>query len=234
MKSYKAELKYFEEQKNRPTLESLIEGKPYDKAIAELKEIAEDKGYTAAWLKQQTAQLNKDYHTYLQRAVEDYNAQLEKVKDKYQTANGVYFEHNYTAADYADLQFLQTLIKTRILNESGNNPVLVERILKDYINTVKGARAVMFLANDSEIGKCIKPHYDMAVNNAQTVAEKRFVAEKEATLDKIADEINRMEVNRTIGAALLKQSNERVTADFVDRANAIYWGSEDKGESKDV
>lgn len=234
MKSYKAELEYFKTQKNLPTLERVIEGAPYDKAVAELKEVAEDKGYTAEWLKKQMAQLNKDYHAYLTKAVEEYNASLEKVKDEYQTVNATSFEHNFTAADYADLQFLQSLIKTRILNECGKNPAMVERVLNDYINTQKGARAIMLLTNDKEVGDWTKQYYDTATANAQTPAEKRFIAEKAVALDKIADEVNRMEMNYTIGSSLLKQSHERVTADFVDRANEIYWGSGDKGESKDV
>lgn len=234
MRSYKAELDYFREQKNRPTLERVLIESPYEKAAEELKEIAEDKGYTAEWLKKQIAQLNKDYHAYLTKAVEEYNAQLEKVKDEYQTVNSTSFEHNFTAADYADLQFLQSLIKTRILNECGKNPAMVERVLKDYINTQKGARAIMLLTNDKEVGDWAKQYYDTATANAQTAAEKRFISEKAVALDKIADEVNRMETNYTIGSSLLKQSHERVTADFVDRTNEIYWGSVDKGESKNV
>lgn len=234
MKSYKAELDYFREMKNLPTLERVLVESPYEKAVAELKEVAEDKGYTAEWLKKQMAQLNKDYHAYLTKAVEEYNEKLEKVKDEYRTVNATSFEHNFTAADYADLQFLQSLIKTRILNECGKNPAMVERVLNDYINTQKGARAIMLLSNDKEVGDWTRQYYDTATANAQTPAEKRFIAEKAVALDKIADEINRMEINYTIGASLLKQSHERVTADFVDRANEIYWGSGDKEESQNV
>ncbi len=250
MRSYKAELDYFKAQKNLPTLEKIIEGMPYDKAVAELKEVAEDKGYTADWLKKQLAQLNKDYHAYLTKAVEEYNTQLEKVKDQYQTVNATSFEHNFTAADYADLQFLQSLIKTRVLNECGKNPAMIERVLNDYINTQKGARAIMLLSNDKEVGEWTRQYYDTAVSNAQSPAEKRFISEKAVALDKVADEVNRMEMNYTIGASLLKQSHERVTADFVDMTNEIYWGGENnvkrdgekavewgiegKGESKNV
>ena len=250
MRSYKAELDYFKAQKNLPTLEKVISGMPYDKAVAELKEIAEDKGYTADWLKKQLAQLNKDYHAYLTKAVEEYNAQLEKVKDQYQAVNATSFEHNFTAADYADLQFLQSLIKTRVLNECGKNPAMIERVLNDYINTQKGARAIMLLSNDKEVGEWTRQYYDTAVSNAQSPAEKRFISEKAVALDKVADEVNRMEMNYTIGASLLKQSHERVTADFVDMTNEIYWGGENnvkwdgekavewgidgKGESKNV
>ena len=223
MSNFGAMKRYIDSQNNRPLLKKLIEDKPYRRMLEELKKIAEDKGYTAEWLKEQTAELNKEFYALCEKAVLENRQKLNKAMAEYEQANGAYFEHSYSAADYADLQFLQTLIKTRILNECQNQPVLVERVIGEYVNTQKGARAIMFLVNDPEIGKLIQPHYKIATQNAQSAAEKRFYADKEAELNKKMKEINPMTQDDVIGTAMLDEARQRVQDDVVEQANTYYF-----------
>ena len=52
-------------------------------------------------------------------------AEIEKVR-------ATNFEHHYTESDYADLQFIQKLIKARIVAEGQNNDAMIGRIVDDY------------------------------------------------------------------------------------------------------
>lgn len=229
MSNFGAMKKYLDSQNSRPLIQKLIEDKPYRRMLAELKQIAEDKGYTAKWLKEQTAELNKEYYDFCLKAVMENRQKLDKAMEEYKQAKDIYFEHNYSAADYTDLQFLQTLIKTRLVNECKNQPVLAERVIAEYINTQKGARAIMFLANDPDISKdskiseMLKSHYNTATQNAQSAAEKRFYADKEAALDKMMSEINPLTFNDVLGTAMLSEASEWVGMDKAEKAGDFYF-----------
>lgn len=229
MSNFGAMKRYIDSQNNRPSIQKLIEDKPYRRMIAELKQIAEDKGYTAEWLKQQTAELNKEYYDFCLKAVMENRQKLDKAMAEYKQAKDIYFEHSYSAADYADIQFLQNLIKTRLVNECQNQPVLAERVIAEYINTQKGARAIMFLVNDPEMSKepkiseVLKGYYNTATQNAQSAAEKRFYADKEAALDKMMGEINPLTFNDVLGTAMLSEASERVGMDSAEKTNAFYF-----------
>ena len=228
MSNFGAMKKYIDSQNNRPSIQKLIEDNPYRRMLAELKQYAEDRGYTAEWLKKQTAEFNKEYHALCLNAVMENRHKLDKAMEEYNQAKGIFFQHNYSAADYADLQFLQNLIKTRLVNECKNQPVLAERVIAEYINTQKGARAIMFLANDPDISKdskiseVLKSHYNTATQNAQSAAEKRFYADKEAELNKKMDEINPLTFNDVLGTAMLNEASARVEMDNAVKADDYY------------
>lgn len=223
MRNYRAEIENLKKQAERPMLLKILEDKIYEHDLAELKQIAKDKGYTEEWLKNQIIELNKLYLEISEKALEDYDNQLSKSEEQANKIKNTNFEHNYTSTDYADLQFLQTLIKSRLLNESQNNLVIAERILKEYINTQKGARAITFLADDKEIGELIKGFYRTAYINAQSPAEKKFNATKEAELNKLNSDIVKMTQTAIIGQGNLRVAKERVQADEIARANSAYW-----------
>lgn len=229
MSNFGAMKRYIDSQNNRPSIQKLIEDKPYRRMLAELKQYAEDRGYTAEWLKKQTAELNKEYYDYCLKAVMENRQKLDKAMEEYKQAKDIYFEHNYSAADYTDLQFLQTLIKTRLVNECKNQPVLAERLIAEYINTQKGARAIMFLANDPDISKdsriseVLKSHYTTATQNAQSAAEKRFYADKEAALDEMMSEINPLTFRDVLGTAMLSEAYDRVGNDKVEKVGDFYF-----------
>ncbi|MGI6751540.1 MAG: hypothetical protein ACOX4U_02840 [Anaerovoracaceae bacterium] len=229
MSNFGAMKRYIDGQNNRPLIEKLIEDKPYSRMLSELKQLAEDKGYTAEWLKKQTAELNKEYYALCEKAVIENRQTLDKAMAEYKQANDIYFEHNYSAADHADIQFLQNLIRTRLVNECQNQPVLAERVIAEYINTQKGARAIMFLANDpeisrdSQISEVLKSHYTTATQNAQSAAEKRFYADKEAALNKMMSEINPLTFNDVLGTAMLSEASEWVGMDKAEKVGNIYF-----------
>lgn len=223
MRNYRAEIENLKKQAQRPMLQKILEDRIYEHDLAELNQLAKDKGYTKEWLNNQIVELNKLYLEISEKALEDYNDKLSKLEQQVTNINNTNFEHNYTSTDYADLQFLQTLIKSRLLNESQNNPVIVERILKEYINTQKGARAITFLADDKEIGELIKGFYRIAYINAQSPAEKKFNASKETELNKLNKDIVKMTQTAIIGQGNLRVAKERVQADELARANSAYW-----------
>lgn len=232
MSNFGAMKRYIDSQNNRPSIQKLIEDKPYRRMLAELKRIAKDKGYTAQWLKEQIVQLNKEYYDFCLKAVMENRQKLDKAMAEYEKANGAYFEHSYSAADHADLQFLQTLIKTRLLNECQNQPVLVERVIGEYINTQKGARAIMFLVNDPEIGGLLQIYYNTAMQNAQSAAEKRFYADKEAELNKKMSEINPLTFNDVLGTSMLSEASDRVGRDNAEKVNDYYFPKPKKQKMK--
>jgi hypothetical protein len=79
----------------------------------------------------------------------------------------------------------------------------------------------MFLSNDSQIGKLIKPYYSTAAINAKTAAEKQFDADKAARLDKLDEQIAPMIMNQVIGQAALKVAEERVSKDEAEWAGTF-------------
>jgi len=226
MRSYKTEIEFMKQQETRMTMEKLIEDRIYEQDLATLKQLAIDKGYTQEWLKRQIAQLNKQFLALAKQALDECSAKIDKLENERNKIKGVYFQPNYSATDYADLQFLQTLIKTRLMNEAHNQPIIAERILDEYINTQKGARAIMFLANDSELGNMVKRFYSRAAEQAQSASEKRFNADKAAEMAKIETQIINLSRTAIVGSALVKVAADRVRADEQERASSIYFGAE--------
>ena len=215
-------------------LNHLIGSHLYDKAAERIRQEQKNKAYTDAWAQEQTAKLNKEWLNIVRMAVAENNGEIQKKQDEYNKVQNTNFAHNYTPQDYADLQYLQTLIKARIINESGGQPALVERILGEFIYSQKGARAVMFLANDTEVGKAVKPFYPIAAENARTAAEKRFDEAKAAKLeqmDKVLIPLMQMSV---IGGAMLKQAEDRVNADMAAEAARLYFGGEEQEREKEL
>lgn len=204
-------------------LKDLIGQDFYNTIADSLKQEQRDKGYTDEWLKEAFYQSNRKWRDMLALAVAENNGEISKRMEQYAKIKNTNFAHNLSERDLTDLQFLQTLIKTRILNECQGQPYLVERMLDDYINTQVGARAIMFLANDSEVGKEVKPHYAKAAANAQSVAEKRFYEDKAAKLDRIDNEVAPFYFNAIIGDAMLKQTDERVNIDNAEQAAGHYF-----------
>lgn len=232
MSNFGAMKRYIDSQNRRPLITKLIEDKVYRTALEELKQLAEDKGYTEEWLRRQIEQLNKEFSALCEKAVMEHRQKLVQATDEYNQAKDIYFPHDYSAADYADLQFMQTLIKTRIMNECQNQPYLVERVVGEYINTQKGARAIMFLANDNEVGGLLQFYYNTAMQNAQPAAEKRFYADKEAELNKMKDEIDSLKRTDIIGSSLLDEAKQRVQDDIVGRTNDHYFPNRKKQTMK--
>ena len=204
-------------------LNDLIGQNFYNTLADNLKQEQKDKGYTDEWLKEAYYQLNHEWRDMLALAVAENNGEIQRRMEQYAAIKNTNFTHNLSERDLADLQFLQTLIKTRILNECHGQPYLVECVLNDYINTQVGARAIMFLANDGEVGKEVKPHYIRAAANAQSVAEKRFNEQKAEKLERIDGEVAPFYLNAIIGEAMLKQADERVNSDNAERAATHYF-----------
>lgn len=215
-------------------LNHLIGSHLYDKAEERIKQEQKNKAYTDAWAQEQTAKLNKEWLNIVRMAVAENNGEIQKKQDEYSKVQNTNFAHNYTPQDYADLQYLQTLIKARIINESGGQFALVERILGEFIYSQKGARAVMFLANDTEIGKAVKPFYSVAAENARTAAEKRFDEAKAAKLAELDNAMIPYMQNAVIGDAMLKQAEDRVNADIAAEAARLYFGGEEQEWEKEL
>ena len=208
-------------------LNQLIGSQVYSKAVEHIKQEQRNKGYTDEWAQEQTAKLNKEWLHTLRQAVAENNGIVQQKQGEYDRVKNTCFDHKYTPQDYADLQYLQTLIKARILNECGGQPAMVERVVGEFIYSHKGARAVMFLANDAEIGKLMKPHYATAAENARTAAEKRFDEEKAARLEQMDKAIIPYMQMAVIGDAMLKQAEAFVSADEAARAASVYFGGEE-------
>ena len=98
----------------------------------------------------------------------------------------------------------------------------------EFIHSQKGARAIMFLANDTEIGKEVKPFYPIAADNARTVAEKRFDEAKAAKLEQIDKALIPLMQMSVIGGAMLKQAEDRVNADMAAESERLYFGDEEQ------
>jgi hypothetical protein len=219
------------EQQSKQKLETIIGRDIYSDYLAQLQQAKKDHGYTDEWLHEQTVQLNRDWCHYVRSALAEYSGVVKGLQERYEQIQNTNFVHSYTERDYADFQFLQTLIKTRIVNECQNSPVLVERVLDEFIRTEKGAQAIMFLSNDSQIGKLIKPYYSTAAINAKTAAEKQFDADKAARLDKLDEQIAPMIMNQVIGQAALKVAEERVSKDEAEWAGTFYFGGKNSPEA---
>lgn len=166
-------------------LNDLIGSRLYNKSLERIEQEQKNKGYTDAWTQEQIVKLNKEWLDVVRMAVVENNGALRQKQAEYDRVKAMNFDHKYSPQDYADLQYLQTLIKTRIINESKEQPVLIRRIIEDYIFSQKGARAITFLANDPEVGEAIKPFYSTAAENAKTAAEKRFDEAKAAKLEQL-------------------------------------------------
>lgn len=220
------------EQKAKQELEALIGHDVYSDHLAVLQQAKKDHGMTDEWLEDATMQLDREWCEYVRGVLARYNGVIKGLQDKYTQIQQTNFNHSYTERDHADLQFLQTLIKTRILNECQNSPVLVERLLEDFIHTEKGARAIMFLSNDSEIGKLIQPHYTTAAANAKTAAEKQFDADKAARLDRLDEQIAPMIINQVIVQAVLNAAEERVGKDRAEWGATHYFGGKNSPEAQ--
>lgn len=209
-------------------LNHLIGSHLYDKAAERIKQEQKNRAYTDAWAQEQTAKLNKEWLEIVRRAVAENNGELQKKQDEYNRVQNTNFDHHYTPQDYADLQYLQTLIKARIINECGGQPALVERIIGEFIHSQKGARAIMLLSGDAEIGKEVKSFYSVAAENARTAAEKRFDEARAAKLDEMNKALISLMQMAAIGNAMLKQAEDRVNADIAVEAAKLYFGSEER------
>ena len=206
-------------------LNQLIGSHFYDKAAERIKQEQKNRAYTDEWAQEQTAKLNKEWLEIVRTAVAENNGEIQKKQDEYSKVQNTNFDHHYTPQDYADLQYLQTLIKARIINECGGQSALVERVLGEFIYSQKGARAIMFLANDAEIGKEVKPFYPVAAENARTAAEKRFDEAKAAKLERLDKETIPLLQMAVTGNAMLEQAEDRVNADRAAEAAKLYFGS---------
>lgn len=215
-------------------LNNLIGSHLYDKAVERIRQEQKNKAYTDAWAQEQTVKLNKEWLGIIRMAVAENNGEIQKKQDEYNRVKSVNFDHQYTPQHLADLQYLQTLIKARILNEGKEQPVLIKQIVEDYIFSQKGARAVMFLANDAEIGEMIKPFYSVAAENARTAAEKRFDEAKAAKLEQMDKALIPLMQNAVIGDAMLKQAEDRVNADISAEAARLYFGGEELAGEKEL
>ena len=206
-------------------LNQLIGSHLYDKAVERIKQEQRNRAYTDEWAQEQAAKLNKEWLEIVRTAVAENNGEIQKKQDEYNKVQNTNFDHHYTPQDYADLQYLQTLIKARIINECGGQSALVERVLGEFIYSQKGARAIMFLANDAEIGKAVKPFYPVAAENARTAAEKRFDEAKATKLERLDKETIPLLQMAVTGNAMLEQAEDRVNADRATEAAKLYFGS---------
>lgn len=213
-------------------LNQLIGSHLYNKTVEHIKQEQKNKAYTDEWAQEQTAKLNKEWLEIVRMAVAENNGEIQKKQDEYNRVQSTNFDHHYTPQDYADLQYLQTLIKARIINECGGQSALVERLLDEFIYSQKGARAIMFLANDTEVGKVVKPFYPIAAENARTAAEKRFDEAKAAKLNEIDKALIPLMQMAVTGNAMLEQAENRVSADWAAEAAKLYFGSEEQ-ETRD-
>lgn len=207
-------------------LQQLISNRPYEKALAALQKRKEDCGFTDKWYKDERRKMNAEWLSNVQDAVAEnqrYIGEQYTARDKIEAMN---YQHNYTERDYADLQFMQTLIKTRIVTEGQSNDTLIGRIISEYINTQVGARAIMFLTGDNEVGKAVLPFYKIATENAKTAAERKFEVDKAAALDKLDKALVPYLQADIIGGAMLTQAQEMVGVGMSEVCDAIYFPDE--------
>ncbi len=180
--------------------------------------------------------MNKEWRNKVQSAIEENSRYIDEQWAEIAKVRATNFEHRYTERDYADLQFMQNLIKTRIAAEGQNNGVLIGRIVDDYINTQVGARAIMFLSGDSEVGKLLQDYYPRAAQNAKSAAELQFEKDKAAELDRLESALIPFLQANIIGGGMLKAAEERVTADVVKQGDELYFSDEadedEKGKEK--
>lgn len=208
------------------TLQALIDTKPYPAALAKLQKQKEDCGYTDKWYQDELRKLNREWLNKVQSAIEENTRYIDEQRAELEKVRNTNFEHRYTERDYADLQFMQSLIKTRITAEGQNNDVLIGRIVDDYINTQVGARAIMFLSGDSEVGKLLQDYYPRAAQNAKSAAELKFEKDKAAELDRLDSALIPFLQANIIGGGLLKAAEERVTADVAKQGDELYFSGE--------
>ena len=217
-------------------LQSLIDTKPYPTALAKLQKQKEDCGYTDKWYQDELRKMNKEWRNKVQSAIEENSRYIDEQRAEIAKVRATNFEHRYTECDYADLQFMQNLIKTRIAAEGQNNGVLIGRIVDDYINTQVGARAIMFLSGDSEVGKLLQDYYPRSAQNAKSAAELQFEKDKAAELDRLESALIPFLQANIIGGGMLKAAEERVTADIVKQGDELYFSDEadedEKGKEK--
>ena len=98
-------------------LQSLIDTKPYPTALAKLQKQKEDCGYTDKWYQDELRKMNKEWRNKVQSAIEENSRYIDEQRAEIAKVRAANFEHRYTERDYADLQFMQNLIKTRIAAE---------------------------------------------------------------------------------------------------------------------
>ena len=108
-------------------LQSLIDTNPYPTALAKLQKQKEDCGYTDKWYQDELRKMNKEWRNKVQSAIEENSRYIDEQRAEIAKVRATNFEHRYTERDYADLQFMQNLIKTRIAAEGQNNGVLSQR-----------------------------------------------------------------------------------------------------------
>ena len=218
-------------------LQVLIDTNPYPAALAKLQKQKEDCGYTDKWYREGgLRKMNNEWLNKVQSAIEENTRYIDEQRAEIAKVRATNFEHRYTERDYADLQFMQNLIKTRIAAEGQNNGVLIGRIVDDYINTQVGARAIMFLSGDSEVGKLLQDYYPRAAQNAKSAAELQFEKDKAAELDRLESALIPFLQANIIGGGMLKAAEERVTADIVKQGDKLYFSDEadedEKGKEK--
>ena len=164
----------------------------------------------------------------MQSAIEENARYIDEQRAEIAKVRATNFEHRYTERDYADLQFIQNLIKTRMVAEGQNNEVLIGRIAD--------ARAIMFLSGDSEVGKLLQDYYPRAAQNAKSAAELQFEKDKAAELDRLESALIPFLQANIIGGGMLKAAEERVTADVVKQGDELYFSDEadedEKGKEK--
>ena len=92
-----------------------------------------------------------------------------------------------------------------------------------FTEGVNPARGLTELLNQIESSEVLKSHYNTATQNAQSAAEKRFYADKEAALDKMMSEINPLTFNDVLGTAMLSEASEWVGMDKAEKAGDFYF-----------
>lgn len=212
----------------RPTqkitkLQRLIDTNPYPAALAAIKKKKEDCGYTEKWYREELRKMNREWLAKVQDAIQENQRYIGERQAEIEQVGALNFEPNYTERDFADLQYMQNLIKTRIVMEGQGNDTLIGRIIDDYINTQVGARAIMFLTGDSEVGQALKPYYPTAAQNAKTAAERKFEADKAEKLDKLERALIPYLQADVIGSGMLDQAQEMVGRGIVEVGDEIYF-----------
>ena len=86
-----------------------------------------------------------------------------------------------------------------------------------------GARAIMFLSADNEVGKYAKVRYEVASKNAKTAAERAFDADKAAKLDSLQSQLLPYMQAAVIGNKMLERAEQQVSRDMSERAGTIYF-----------
>lgn len=213
-------------------LQVLIDTKPYPAALAKLQKQKEDCGYTDKWYREELRKLNREWLQKVQSALQENERYIGMQQAEISKVRAANFEHHYTESEYADLQFIQNLIKTRIVAEGQNNDALIGRIVDDYINTQVGARAIMFLSGDSEVGAALQGYYQRAAQNAKSAAEKRFEEDKAAELDRMEHALVPFLQANIIGGGMLRVAEEQVADGIVEQSDEVYFGSEPDEDEK--